>query len=112
MIEWLLPEVVEANDDVMMTKKTVGKEVETTLLFPPKLLHGDKDDKSSIMDATISLRYFQELVIHPVMLSVNTEQGVHRIAIVCDDNQFLWNGLVQQLLLHTSVQSIYIIGKQ
>jgi hypothetical protein len=107
--EWLLPEVVEANDDVMMTKKTI---VETTLLFPPKLLHGDKDDKSSIMEATISLRYFQELVVHPVMLSMNTEQGAHRIAIVCDDNQFLWNGWVQLLLLYPSVQSIYIIGKE
>jgi hypothetical protein len=41
MIEWLLPEVVEGNDDVMMTKKTIGKEEETTL-FPPKLLQGDK----------------------------------------------------------------------
>jgi hypothetical protein len=108
-----LQKVAEVTDDEMTKKNKRDEKLETTK-FTPKLLQDHEDDTASIKEATRrTLRYFQELVVHPSLLSMSTEDGAHRIAIVCDDNQFLLKkGLVQQLLLYPSVQSTYIIGKE
>jgi hypothetical protein len=92
-----LQKVAEVTDDEMTKKNKRDEKLETTK-FTPKLLllHDDEDDTASIKEATIALRYFHELVVHPSLLSMSTEDGAHRIAIVCDDSQFLLKkGLVQ-----------------
>ncbi|KAG7341710.1 hypothetical protein IV203_023663 [Nitzschia inconspicua] len=58
------------------------------------------------------MQYFQELVVHPVLLTMKEDHQAERIAIILDDDddkEDMLTGLVQQILNYRSIRHIFVV---
>ncbi|KAG7351518.1 hypothetical protein IV203_010878 [Nitzschia inconspicua] len=80
-------------------------------LFVPETSFQLLDQKEQGLAAS-RIQYFQELVVHPVLMTMKEDHQAERIAIVLDDGitkKELLTGLVQQILNYPSIRHILVV---
>jgi SET domain len=105
---WLQPEETSRGAVSSPTPATVDEHHHCASPSLSSLLYEEDEEHEEAREEAARLQHFQELVVHPAMLTMKEKHDAQRIAIVLDEEELL-PGLIEQLLLYPSVQQIYVV---